>query len=84
MANLDPIDLPIFILQPNQMTYQEELSQTLRQWLSSEGWQMPCITTAQTATLEPMMIVGTFWFNTDLAKMQLKTADGVIETVTSV
>lgn len=50
----------------------------------NNGMQMPIKTTAQIATLEPSVPVGSVWFNSDVAKLQVKTAAGVIETVTSV
>lgn len=40
-------------------------------------------TTAEIAALEPTAPIGTTWFNTTLAKLQVKVAAGTIETVTS-
>jgi len=40
-------------------------------------------TTAEILALEPDADIGTVWFNTTLSKLQLKTAPGVIETITS-
>lgn len=77
------VEIPIFIKQKDYSTYNEEFNQTLRQLLGSDFWVLPSITTTIANTLEPDMPIGSFWFNTSLAKMQLKTASGVIETVTS-
>lgn len=50
----------------------------------NNGVQFPQFTTAQIIALEPDSVNGTVWFNTTLAKLQVKTAAGVIETITSV
>jgi len=49
----------------------------------NNGVIMPNMTTALITGLEPNSSLGTVWFNTDLAKLQVKTAPGVIQTVTS-
>lgn len=48
------------------------------------GLSPPANTTAEIIALEPGVPDGTIWFNTTLAKLQVKTATGVIETITSV
>jgi len=50
----------------------------------NNGVQFPQFTTAEIIALEPDSVNGTVWFNTTLAKLQVKTAAGVIETITSV
>jgi hypothetical protein len=50
----------------------------------NNGVQFPQFTTAQITALEPNAVNGTVWFNTNLAKLQVKTSSGVIETITSV
>lgn len=40
-------------------------------------------TTAQITALQPNSAVGTVWFNTTLGKLQVKTAPGVVQTITS-
>lgn len=50
----------------------------------NNGVQIPQKTTAEITALEPDAANGTVWFNTNLAKLQVKTAAGVIETITSV
>jgi len=47
------------------------------------GITPPSYTTAQITAIEPFVIVGTQWFNTSISKLQVKTASGVIETITS-
>lgn len=40
-------------------------------------------TTAEITALEPTSTVGTVWFNTTLGKLQVKTAPGTVQTITS-
>lgn len=47
------------------------------------GLVVPNKTTAQINTLEPDAALGTIWFDTDVAKLKVKTAGGTIETITS-
>lgn len=77
------VEIPTYLEQADYKNYNQEFNQTIRQLLGSDYWVMPSITTAIATALEPEMPVGAFWFNTSLAKMQLKTASGTIETVTS-
>jgi hypothetical protein len=49
----------------------------------NNGIQIPQKTTAEITGLEPDAENGTLWFNTNLAKLQVKTASGVVETITS-
>lgn len=51
--------------------------------ITNNGIQFPQYTTAEIIALEPTSLDGTVWFNTTLAKLQVKTATGVIETITS-
>lgn len=51
--------------------------------VTNNGIQFPQYTTAEITALEPTSLDGTVWFNTTLAKLQVKTATGVIETITS-
>ncbi len=78
------MDLPTYLLDEQQEDYQEQLNQTLRDNLSDNGWVWPSLTTAQIVAIEPSMPNGTVWFNTTLSKGQIKTAAGVVETITSV
>jgi len=50
----------------------------------NQGVRIPNKTTVEITTLEPDVGIGTVWFNTNLAKLQVKTAAGIIETITSV
>lgn len=49
----------------------------------NNGVQFPTFTTAQITALVPTAVIGTVWFNTTLAKLQVLTATGVVETITS-
>lgn len=49
----------------------------------SNGLLAPQKTTAEITTLEPDVPIGTIWFDTDVAKLKVKTAAGVVETITS-
>lgn len=86
-------------LTPEAHLYSDQLWQTLNQiaTLINElattsvtsnsvnylGLVAPSYTTAEIVALEVDAPVGTIWFNTTLSKLQLKTAAGVIETITS-
>jgi hypothetical protein len=72
------------------------LTQAMQSDLSDNGWQAPQLSTANVmvitdATFTPVMRAGTFWFNTDLMKMQFITVkadptgptNASIETITS-
>lgn len=83
-------------LTANSLLYNDELNQSLRQVTDqmNDGLQMPNATTAQIVIYRDDISVpiGTMWFNTNLAKLQVKTLQfdplgptpGVIETITSV
>lgn len=49
----------------------------------NDGVNFPQKTTAEITALEPDAPIGAVWFNTSLAKLQVKTANGVVETITS-
>lgn len=51
--------------------------------ITNDGVVFPNKTTAQITALQSAASLGAAWFNTDLAKLQVKTAPGVIETITS-
>ena len=51
--------------------------------VSYNGLIAPSFTAAQIATLASSAQLGTIWFNTDSAKLQVLTAPGVVETITS-
>lgn len=85
MSAQNNIVLPTYVKNVEEETYHEELNQTLQFFLNAEGWQPPLLTNAQAAAVAPVLQIGAFWFNTDLAKMQLKTAQpNIIQTITSV
>lgn len=51
--------------------------------IANNGLTPPPFTTTQITALQPNSPIGTIWFNTTLAKLQVKTATGVVETITS-
>lgn len=51
--------------------------------ITNNGVVFPVKTTAEITALQPDAPIATAWFNSNLAKLQIKTAPGVIETVTS-
>ena len=67
-----------------QQIWIDNLIQNLQAALSDDGWTAPQHTTAEITSLESRMPNGTIWFNSTLAKLQVKTASGVVETITSV
>lgn len=50
----------------------------------NNGIKFPQFTTTEITALEPDAENGTVWFNVTLAKLQVKTAPGTVETITSV
>ena len=81
MSNLT---LPTYIQNEDQENYNIELNETLREFLDDNWWLPQSLTNAQVATLTPSFPTGSFWFNISIAKLQVCTAPGVVETVTSV
>lgn len=84
-----PTDLPSYIQQKNMENYNQEFNQTLRNWFSSSGFYQPTLSTAQKNTLlalyalNPTVISGYHWLNSDLNKMQFVDVTGVVQTITS-
>lgn len=72
-------------LTPDAYLYNDQMFQTLNVLINmfNDGIQFPNKTTAEIVAIEPSSGLGTVWFNTTLAKLQVKTATGVIETITS-
>lgn len=68
--------------------YLDQSFQTLNQIVNffNQGLQTPQKTTAEIAVYATQAAVpnGTIWFNTTISKLQVKTAAGTIETITSV
>lgn len=90
------MNIPSYLEMADQSLYNEELSQTLQQGVSDNGFTIPVLTTNQITvqpaialdgtigTLATIMPVGTVWFNSDIAKLQVKVAlPSTIETITS-
>lgn len=65
--------------------YNDQLHQVLDTMVNffKNGIPFPLKTTAEITALETSALIGTVWFNTTIAKLQVKTADGVVETITS-
>ena len=80
------MDIPTYIKNANQENYHELFNQIIRIGLSNNGWTVPNLTTAQITQIQDMMPLGTIWFNTDLAKLVVKTGSGptVTEIVQSI
>jgi hypothetical protein len=51
--------------------------------IANNGLTPPLFTTTQITALVPNSVIGTIWFNTTLAKLQVLTAPGVVQTITS-
>lgn len=77
------MDIPLYIAGYNE-DYHQNLNEEMLLKLSENGIVFPSKTSAQIVILEPVMPVGTVWFDTDLAKLVVKTATGTTETITSV
>jgi len=78
------MDLPTYIKQQNQENFIEELTQTLLDNLSNNGFVIPAQNTATITSLSLTMPVPTLWYNTDINKLQFSVAAGVVQTITSV
>jgi hypothetical protein len=78
------VEIPTYIKQEDLSNYNEEFNQSIRQLLDDSWWVLPSITAAQSVTLEPSMPVGSVFFNTNTAKLNVKTAAGVIEEIQSI
>lgn len=77
-------------LTPQAMSYNDDVFQTLNQlidlvndFVTSDWIAAANKTTAEITALEPSAPLGAIFFNTDTAKLQVKTAAGTIETITS-
>ena len=64
--------------------YNDQLNQALRDGLGENGFTVSQLTSANITLAEPDAPNGTLWFDTDLAKLKVKTAAGVVETITSI
>ncbi len=90
MSGANVTNLPAYRSDPDynsQQRYQELLNVILRQWFNSDGFFLPSLTNAQVAqllTINPPVIAGTQWYNSDLNKLQFMGSGNVVQTVTSV
>jgi len=80
MANY--VEIANYIRQDNDLIYQTDLNQSLRQLLNDDGWVLPSLTAAEVVALTGSFPVGAQWYNSTINKMQINTATG-IETITS-
>lgn len=78
------IDLPTYTESPDQENYNEELNQTLLYLLNPDGWVPPTLTNDQVLALTSSFTVPTFWYNSDLDKLQFFSASTGVQTITSV
>lgn len=86
-----PYTKPDGNLTPSSKNHIDNTFQTLNslvelnnRYISDDGIVIPSKTTTQITALEPNALLGTMWFNTTLNKLQVKTASGTVETITSV
>lgn len=74
-------------LTSDALLYNDQLNQSLQQvgFFFNNGLSLPVKTNAQAtaAATDTTIPVGSIWFNTDLAKAQIKVTTSTIETVTS-
>jgi len=61
------MNLPTYIKDQDQNNFFEELTQTLTDGLSDNGWTIPQITMANLAIISPNMPDGTIYYVTDHA-----------------
>lgn len=75
-------------LTPNALLYMDLTYQVLNTVVNyfNSGIPMPQATTAQIIAYgaDTTVALGSVWFNTTLAKLQVKTGVAIIETITSV
>ena len=64
--------------------YNDQLNQALLDGVGTNGFTISQLTSADIVLAEPNVPNGTLWFDTDAAKLKVKTATGVVETITSV
>jgi hypothetical protein len=76
------LNLAVFIL--NTMVTTEVMNSGSNQnTIVNQGVKFPHYSTAEITALESNAETGTVWFNTTLSKLQVKTANGIVQTITS-
>ena len=72
-------------LTPEAELFMASVNQAMLGALSDNGWTFPQKTTAEISDYSSLDVTpnGTVWFNTTTAKLNVKTASGVIEEITS-
>jgi hypothetical protein len=83
------MEIPGYVVSPNQELYQKLLNITLINGLSDRGWTVPNVAYATIQALAPSMPLGTIWYNTDTNKLVVKTGQASLsstglEAITSV
>jgi len=71
------MNIPSYNSAQNDVLYSDQLSQALVGGLSDSGWTAPPQTSDQITSNSQKMPDGTFWYNSELKKIQVNTPDGV-------
>lgn len=71
------------IYNDNLSTSLNSLHKLTNTYISNDGISFPNKTTAEITSLQPAAALGTIWFNTTISKLQVKTAPGIVETISS-
>ena len=71
------MNIPAYTECQDNKLYQDQLSQALVSGLSDSGWTPPAQTTQEINASAPNMPNGTFWYNSQLNQIQVKTPDGI-------
>lgn len=74
------MNIPPFSMNQNDTFYQQNLSQTLQDGLSDNGWTLPQQTTDNIVTASSEMPDGTMWYDSDSHEFKVKI-DGTVKTV---
>ena len=74
--------IPSYSLNQNSDYYQEELSKTLQDGLSDNGWTPPVVTTSELVAVEPQMPDQTLWLNETDNEVVMKMPDGSLYKLT--
>ncbi len=73
--------IPAYAPYQNNDTYSENLSKTLRDGLSDDGWTLPKQSTENIDTVSEDMPDGTMWYDEDTHEFKVKV-NGTVQTVT--
>ena len=81
MANY--VEISVYINHDDDLIYQTDLNQSLRQLLSDDGWILPSLTTANVVSLGADILNGTIWYNTDTDEFECMKAATVRQILTT-